>query len=144
MVIISENIRIREMSIKDYDNIVPLWKNTPGVGLTDGDSREAIDFFLSRNPDLSLVCEIETHIIATILCGHDGRRGYIYHLTVAEEYRCNGLAKEMVTHCLERLRQQKIPKCYLMVFRENELGNSFWAKNGWTQRDDFNVFQLTL
>ena len=132
------------MSINDYDKIVPLWKNTPGVGLTDGDSSESIAFFLSRNENLSFVCQTGDTIVATILCGHDGRRGYIYHLAVADTYRRSGLAKEMVDRALDRLRQYKIPKCYLMVFRENKLGNLFWENNGWTKRDDFNVFQMTL
>lgn len=81
---------IREMSIYDYEMMLELWKQTPGIGLSNADSKDNIGLFFERNSGLSFVCEIERKIIGTVLCGHDGRRGYIYHLAVDSAFRKQG------------------------------------------------------
>lgn len=131
-----ENISIHEMQISDYDEAHKLWSNTPGVGLSDADSQENICKFLLRNRGLSFVCRHENIIIGTILCGHDGRRGYIYHVTVAEKYRGRGIGRMLVEKSLQRLKEEGINKCHLFVFRDNIVGNAFWRAQGWTKRED--------
>jgi ribosomal protein S18 acetylase RimI-like enzyme len=81
------NYSFREMNINDNDRLQTLWRRTPGLGLSAVDSREGIQTFLNRNPGLCFVCQDGERLIGTILCGHDARRGYIYHLTVDETYR---------------------------------------------------------
>lgn len=79
-------VKIRVMKIEDYPDIYKLWISTPGMGLNNlDDSREGIEKFLRRNPDTCFVAEKEQNVIGTIICGHDGRRGYVYHTAVAEE-----------------------------------------------------------
>ncbi|HEY4989315.1 MAG TPA: GNAT family N-acetyltransferase, partial [Opitutaceae bacterium] len=77
------SIRIRPLRLTDYDAVYALWKRTPGVGVNDSDTRGGIRQFLKRNPRLSLVASSKGRVVATILCGHDGRRGYLHHLAVA-------------------------------------------------------------
>ncbi|TLN13669.1 N-acetyltransferase, partial [bacterium] len=76
-------IEYRPMTIDDYDEIIELWKTTEGVGLSDADSRRGINLFLQRNPNLSVVARDEDKLVGAVLCGHDGRRGYLHHLAVA-------------------------------------------------------------
>ena len=89
------NFTFREMNINDYDRILTLWQRTPGLGLSNADSREGIRSFLERNPGLCFVCQEGERLIGTILCGHDARRGYIYHLAVDEAYRKRGIGRQL-------------------------------------------------
>jgi ribosomal protein S18 acetylase RimI-like enzyme len=126
---------IKEMTIGDYDEVVALWRATEGVGLSDADSREGIARFLERNPGLSYVARTEDgQLVGAALCGHDGRRGYIHHLAVAESARRQGLGRNLVGRCMFCLMQIGIQKCHLFVFGENEAAQKFWDSLGWMQR----------
>jgi ribosomal protein S18 acetylase RimI-like enzyme len=131
---------IREIHLDDYNEIYALWSRTPGMGLSDADSEQNIQNFLIRNKDMSFCFEEDGKIIATTLCGHDGRRGYIYHVTVAEEYWGRGIGRMLVEKSLLRLKQEGINKCHLFVFTDNETGNAFWGSTGWTRRQDIFVY----
>src|SRR5271154_5438166 len=93
---------ITVMQPDDYDEVIALWQRCEGVGLTPSDSREAVHSFLVRNPALSLVARHAGQIVGAVLCGHDGRRGYIYHLAVSPEHRQQGIGKAIVNECLSR------------------------------------------
>jgi N-acetylglutamate synthase len=130
----------KEMVIEDYDQVYKLWQETEGIGLSEADSKKDILKFLERNNGLSFVCTYNEEVIGTVLVGHDGRRGYIYHLAISLEYRMKGIAKELMLKCLKRLREEGIDKCHLFVFKDNELGKRFWMKTGWIKREDIAVF----
>jgi len=138
------DITIHEMRIDDYNEIYELWRNTSGVGLSDADKKENIEKFLTRNKGLSFVCRHEGKIIGTIMCGHDGRRGYIYHVAVAENYRGKGIGRRLVEMCLERLKSEGIDKCHLFVYPDNAIGNAFWTSMGWQKRDDIFVYSKSI
>jgi len=141
---IDTHISIHEMQISNYDEIYKLWESTPGMGLSDADTYENIYKFMLRNKGLSFVCRHEDKIIGTILCGHDGRRGYIYHVTVAEKYRRRGIGQMLVDKSLQKLKEEVIIKCHLFVFSGNEIGNAFWSDKGWTKREDIFVYSKTI
>lgn len=137
-------LNYRELLIDDYDQIISLWKKTPGVGLSEADSRENIAKFLKRNPGLSFISEINKRIVGTILSGHDGRRGYIYHMMVDEDYRNNGIGRNLVMKSLEQLHICGIKKCHLFVFKNNDLGREFWERTGWINRNELLVYSKTF
>lgn len=124
----------------DYDKVRRLWEKTEGVGLSSTDSRENIEKFLERNPGLSYVSIIDDKVAGAILCGHDGRRGYIHHLAVDEAYRGMNIGTKLTSECLEALRKIKIDKCHLFVFEGNDVGNAFWCGTGWQKREDLLVY----
>ena len=132
---------ITDMNPDDYDAVFALWEQTEGVGLTASDSREVVHAFLVRNPGLSLVARHDGRIIGAVLCGHDGRRGFLYHLAVAREYRKQGLARAIVDTCLSRLAAVGILKATIFVYGHNDIGNRFWRKVGWKDRTDLVVLQ---
>lgn len=130
-------INYRIMKIEDYDGIYDLWLNTAGMGLnTTDDSREGIDKYLRRNPASCFVAEDGDRIIAAIMAGYDGRRGYIYHTVVLPGYRKQGIAKKLVDKAMEALENEGINKVALVVFSENETGNGFWESVGFEKRED--------
>lgn len=132
------------MEADDYQEVFELWKDGEGIGLSNADSKENIYRFLERNPSLSFVAVQNGKIVGTILCGHDGRRGYIYHLFVAELYRNKGLGRRLVNKSLEKLKEQRIDKCHLFVFDQNELGKDFWINSGWTLREDIVIMSKPI
>ena len=83
---------IRVMTIEDYNQVRALWMKIKGFGIRSvDDSREGIERFLKRNPTTSVVAEVDGKIVGAILCGHDGRRGCLYHVCVDEQYRMRGI-----------------------------------------------------
>ncbi len=137
-----ENVKIREMTARDYDAVVSLWRDTPGMGLDEqSDSRSGIQKYLRRNPGLSFVaCDKDT-IVGAVLSGHDGRRGYLHHLAVAASHRKLGIGKALVSRCLRSLAKLHIPKCNIFLFRSNASGKAFWRHNDWFCREDLLVLQ---
>ena len=139
------DILIREMTIADYDQVYGLWTEIKGFGIRSiDDSREGVERFLGRNPTTSVVAVQNGHIIGNILCGHDGRRGCLYHVCVAEDYRMRGIGKAMVVFCMEALKAEQINKVSLIAFTKNDIGNAFWKQIGWTKREDLNYYDFTL
>ena len=139
-------MNIRPMSIADYDQLRALWLSTPGMGLNDlDDSREGIDKFIVRNPRTSFVAtENDFDVIGAIMCGHDGRRGYIYHTCIRADRQGEGVGRALVEAALDALKAEGIHKVALVVFDRNEKGNAFWEKLGFTTREDLTYRNRTL
>ena len=138
-------MQVRVMTIEDYPQVYALWMSIHGFGIrTVDDSREGVEKFLKRNPATSVVAVEEGRIVGAILCGHDGRRGCLYHVCVAEEYRMRGIGKAMVVFCMEALRAEHINKVSLIAFTKNDIANAFWKQIGWTKRGDLNYYDFTL
>ena len=128
------SVVIREMSIQDYGEVLALWRVSEGVGLSDADSEESIARYLDRNPGLSFVARDGEHLVGAVLCGHDGRRGYIHHLAVGKSHRRQGLGRALVERCLSALKRDGIGKCHIFVFADKQDTITFWKSIGWTQR----------
>ena len=136
---------VRVMKIEDYDAVRNLWMTIKGFGIRSvDDSREGVEAFLKRNPTTSVVAVEDGKIVGAILCGHDGRRGCLYHVCVAQEYRMRGIGKEMVVFCMNALKAEHINKVSLIAFTQNDIGNAFWREIGWTKREDLNYYDFTL
>jgi len=138
-------MEIVEMKISNYGDIFILWTSTPGMGLRNlDDSKEGIDKFLRRNPTTNFIAEEDGEIVGSILCGHDGRRGYIYHTAVDMRYRGKGIGKNLVNSVINALKREGINKATLVVFTNNEVGNGFWRSMGWEKREDLNYYNLSF
>lgn len=136
---------IRTMTIEDYDEVYALWTKIRGFGLRSvDDSREGIARFLKRNPTTSVVAVEDGKVVGSILCGHDGRRGCLYHVCVDEDYRRRGIGKSMVVKAMEELKIEQINKVCLIAFAKNDVGNAFWNTIGWTERLDLNYYDFVL
>lgn len=127
------------MTIEDIPKAISLWQACDGVGLSDADEPAALAAFLSRNPDISCVVESNSEVVAAALGGHDGRRGFLYHLAVRTEFRRQGLGRALVRTALTAMRSAGVLKCHVMVFRTNRAGREFWSSVGFHLRDDLDV-----
>lgn len=136
---------LRPLTPADYPALYALWTATPGMGLNDvDDSPEGVARFLARNPATCFCAEADGTLIGCILAGHDGRRGYIYHTAVHAAHQRQGVGHALVQSALTALRAEGIAKVALVAFRRNEKGNAFWAKEGFTLRDDLAYRNLAL
>ena len=133
------------MTIEDYQGVHDLWMSIKGFGIRSvDDSREGVEMFLKRNPTTSVVAIEDGRVVGSILCGHDGRRGCLYHVCVAEQYRRHGIGKAMVVQAMNALKAEHINKVSLIAFTQNDIGNAFWKHIGWTKREDLNYYDFTL
>lgn len=130
------DFELREMSIDQYESIYDLWENSEGVGLSQSDSIYEIEKFLKRNPGLCFTAWSGAVLVGAILCGHDGRRGYIHHLAVEPNARRGGVGTALVERCLRELKACGIPKCHLFVFTDNAPALTFWKDLDWIPRDE--------
>jgi ribosomal protein S18 acetylase RimI-like enzyme len=126
----------REFVMGDYDQAVALWNRIDTVEICEGDAPGEIAEYLKRNPRLSRVAEANGEIIGAALCGHDGRRGWIYHLAVAEEYRGQGVGKLLLDDCVRGLREAGLKRAIILVAGNNSAGHKFWLREGWEDIDD--------
>ena len=129
----SGKIDTREFSVTDYDAAVQIWQRVEGVEIAEGDDRKGIAEFLARNPGLSRVAIDGPTIIGVALCGHDGRRGHIYHLAVDPAYQGRGLGKRLLDECLDGLRRAGVQRVIILVADDNQRGAEFWKRRGWEE-----------
>lgn len=140
-----ERVIIRAMHASDYDEVYALWKTIEGFGIRSiDDSREGVTKFIKRNPTTSVVAIVKNEIVGAVLCGHDGRTGYLYHVCVRKDMRRRGIGKDMVVRAMNMLTEEGINKVALLAFRTNEGGNAFWKQVGWKEREDINYYDFVL
>ena len=129
----SGNLDTREFSIDDYDAAIGIWRRVEGLEIAEGDDREGIAQFLTRNPGLSRVAIDGAAVVGVALCGHDGRRGHVYHLAVDPAYQRCGLGKRLLDECLNGLRSAGVKRVIIMVADDNQRGAEFWKRQGWEE-----------
>ncbi|MBP5329976.1 MAG: GNAT family N-acetyltransferase [Spirochaetaceae bacterium] len=147
------NISIRPVTIEDYDGIYELWNSTKqskkALNPVD-DSREGIERYLKRNPTTCFLALAKDgsgdapQIAGVILTGHDGRRAIIHHMCVHPSYRREGIATLLVQKAEEALRKEGINKIFGLVFKDNDVANAFWEKQGYTLRTNLNYRNKSL
>jgi ribosomal protein S18 acetylase RimI-like enzyme len=129
------DIETREFRIEDYDAAIELWKRVEGLDVAEGDDRETIRRFLERNRGLSRIAIAGSTTIGAVLCGHDGRRGYIYHLAVDRKFQGRGIGWRLMEECLAGLKRVGLERVNLLVGKDNSRGRDFWKSCGWEELD---------
>lgn len=128
---------IRKMTISDYKYIIELWRNTNGLKITEcDDSEEGLKKYLNRNPNTCFVAIENEHIIGTILSGHDGRRGYIYHTAVAGNMQKRGIGTQLLNTAIDALKNEGINKVALVALENNIKENAWWESKDFSKRKD--------
>jgi ribosomal protein S18 acetylase RimI-like enzyme len=133
----SIQIKIREFRYPaDYPAVYALWQNAgPGIHLRRSDEPEEIARKLERDPDLFLLAEVNNEVVGSVLGGFDGRRGMMYHLAVANQFRQQGIASALVDELERRLRAKGCIRYYLLVTTDNDSAIRFYERRGWENLD---------
>jgi N-acetylglutamate synthase len=135
---------VTTFKINSYDEVLALWQECEGIGLSHADSRDSIQAYLNRNPGMSFIATADGKVVGAILAGHDGRRGYIHHLAVHPSCRRNGLGRKLVEHAISVIRSAGIQKVHIFIFNTNAEGIAFWKSVGWTPRNDIGVISKII
>lgn len=131
------------MTINDYEEVYRLWASA-GITLKKSDEREEIEKMLKRNPNTCLVGEKDGKIIAAVMGGFDGRRGYIHHLAVQPSLQGQGYGGQLLKELERRFTQMGVKKVHLFVVDTNKEVIGFYEKNGYIQRDELIPMSKTL
>jgi ribosomal protein S18 acetylase RimI-like enzyme len=130
---------------QDYPAVYKLWQHAGnGIHLRRSDEPDEIKKKFERDPDLFLLAEYQGQIIGSVLGGFDGRRGMMYHLAVAKEYRQQGIASQLVAELEKRLRAKGCLRYYLLVTRDNHEAIDFYKNRGWQPMNDLFAFAKNL
>jgi N-acetylglutamate synthase len=121
---------IRPLLISDYAEVYQLWSQSDGMSLQEDDDWDRIELYLGRNPGLCYVAVIESRVVGSVLCGHDGRRAVLRHLAVEKGHRNQGIGRALIAKVLAALRDQGIRKCNIYVLDNNAAGLEFWQHMG--------------
>ena len=132
---------IRSATVDDHAPLYALWQRSEGICVRDEDGYVPFCRYLQRNPQLSLVLELDGQVAGSLLVGHDGRRGYLQHLVVDQPWRGRGYARALLDEARKRLAMQGIDKSHVFVLRTASEAQSFWsAQTDWLLREDIDVF----
>ena len=131
----TDQLQIRPYAASDETQVVQLWKtvfpNNPSWNVPADDIRRK----LAVQRSLFLVGEVDGQIIASVMAGFDGHRGWIHLLAVLPEYRRKGFAKAMMVEAEERLRSLGCTKVNLQVRSTNKEVVAFYDKIGYVYED---------
>lgn len=130
------NFDIREFTAKDIDQAIVLWRSCEGIGLSAADEPAMLESYLRRNPELSFTAWHDSELIGAVLCGHDGRRGFLHHLAVHPGYRRQGIGQALVSRCHTALREIGIQKVHIFVYHDNLSALAFWKGEKYIPRDE--------
>ena len=143
--------KLRPFTEADVDAVTALWASCEGLGHGPGDDAASIARFLRRNPGLSFVAESaedgaggDGTLVGAVLCGHDGRRGFLYRLAVAPALRRSGLARALVDAGLAGLAAEGIPRAMVFVLVDNAAALGFWRAVGAKDRAELGLLSIDV
>lgn len=124
-----KTLEIDAINDSDVENVVALWQR---CGLTRPWNDAHADIALARQRDNStiLVGRDGGAIVATVMVGHDGHRGWVYYVAVDPDIRKRGFGRVIMAAAEDWLRAAGIAKLQLLVRRENEQANAFYGSLG--------------
>jgi len=123
-------------AIEDADiaDVIALWQR---CGLTRPWNDPAADIALARKgPNATvLVGRDGTGLVASVLVGHDGHRGWVYYVAVDPGSRHNGYGGVIMAAAEHWLRARGLEKLQLMVRGDNAEVQAFYQKLGYLAQD---------
>ncbi len=128
----------------DLQAVIALWCETDGVEVAEGDALPQLERYLNRNPGGSWLVEDELGLCGACLAGHDGRRGYLYHLAVAPRARGQGVGSALVGKACAYWRQEQVARALILVAADNAQGRTFWESQGWEPLTQAGAMGLTF
>ncbi|TWU18539.1 GNAT family acetyltransferase [Allorhodopirellula heiligendammensis] len=127
-------IKIRDFTARDEVALISLW-NTCELTRPWNDPALDIHRKLSGQRDWLLVGMLDQKLIASVMVGYDGHRGWINYLAVHPIHRESGIGRLLMSEAESRLRGVRCPKINLQVRRDNREATAFYEAIGFTQDD---------
>ncbi len=118
MVHTNAGVQIRPFQAEDEEAVVSLWQRCELLRPWN-DPHKDIRRKLRVRPDLFLVGVLDGHVVATVMAGYEGHRGWLNYLAVAPEHQRRGLGRAIVAEAERLLRKEGCPKINLQVRSSN-------------------------
>jgi ribosomal protein S18 acetylase RimI-like enzyme len=125
---------IRPFHEDDTEAVVALWEES-GLTRPWNDPRKDIARKLGVQREWFLVVEDEGQVVASVMAGYDGHRGWVNYLAVAPSHRGRGIARALMAEVERLLGDAGCPKVNLQVRTTNEAALGFYERLGY-KRDD--------
>jgi ribosomal protein S18 acetylase RimI-like enzyme len=129
-----DNMQIRPFKIEDEAQVIALWQMCDLLRPWN-DPHKDIARKLSVRPDLFLVGVVDDRVIATVMAGYDGHRGWLSYLGVTPEYQRRGFGALIVAEAERLLAQSGCPKINLQVRTSNTQVIDFYRRLGYVFDD---------
>jgi ribosomal protein S18 acetylase RimI-like enzyme len=118
------NLEIRAYQTGDERAIIGLWRRCGGI-------RPKLEIA----PDMFLVGVLDSEVIASVMAGYEGHRGWLNYVAVAPPFRGRGYGRQILAHAEELLRQRGCPKINLQVRPDNASAIHFYQRLGFAVDD---------
>ena len=123
-------MHITEFNESDRVDIIDLWQQCKLITASN-DPNKDINRKLTCDPELFLVGRVDGIVMASIMGGYEGHRGWINYLAVNPEYQRRGYAKALMNSIEQRLLERGCPKINLQVRETNEEVHNFYHAIGY-------------
>ncbi len=127
-------LEIRPYRLRDEEEVIRLWRDC-GLVRDSNDPHRDIGRKLAVQPELFLVGFEGGQLVASVMAGYDGHRGWLNYLAVAPDYRHHGYGQEMVCAAENRLRHLGCPKINLQVRLTNSQAIDFYRTLGFQMEE---------
>lgn len=136
------------MRLQDIGEVRSLWERS-GIQLTKSDEVPELERMLSHNSHLCLVGELcgnssQPTVVAAVLGGFDGRRGWIHHLAVDPNHQRLGFGRLLMEELVRRFKADGVVKLKLEVLESNKNVIRFYQAIGWDLRPEITTLSLSL
>ncbi|MDZ4861775.1 MAG: GNAT family acetyltransferase [Candidatus Hydrogenedentes bacterium] len=127
-------MKIRAFNSDDEEAVIVLWR---ACDLTRpwNDPKKDIERKLAVQPELFLVGERDGEVVATVMAGYDGHRGWINYLAVRPDLRRSGLGAAIMGEVERRLVARGAPKINLQIRSSNKDVVAFYRQLGYATDD---------
>ena len=125
------SLLIRPFQTEEEDAVVALWEMCE-LTVPWNNPHKDIARKLQVQPELFLVGILDSNLIATVMGGYDGHRGWINFLAVHSDFRENGYGQEIMNSVETKIREMGCPKINLQIRTGNDKIKSFYQKLGFT------------
>ena len=122
-------LTIRPFRPEDEEAVIRLWQACDLLRACNNPHRD-IERKLAVQPELFLVGLLDGKIVAGVMAGYDGHRGWLNYLAVAPDHRRHGFGRELVAEAERRLRELGCPKINLQVRHTNVRAMEFYRRLG--------------
>ncbi len=128
-----KGLEIRAFVIEDTDAVLDVWGQA-GMTAPNRNPRSDIQKKLRHSPESFFVGKVEGKVVATVMVGYDGHRGWIYKLAVMPDQQRKGIGTRMMEHAENWLRQQGCLRVKLEVQQDRAAVTQFYEKLGYDVR----------
>ena len=129
-----QEFKIRLFQDSDRSDVIDLWHRCNLV-VPQNDPQHDIDLKLKTQADLFFVGTVSNKMVATVMAGYDGHRGWIYYLAVDPDYQRKQIGRRMMEKAESALQKRGCPKINLQVRTSNQAVISFYKRLGFSNDD---------